>query len=366
MFRRFIFLFTVSVITSGSALSQEPQYALTEPLKLWYTEPAANWNEALPVGNGRLGGMFFGGINEERIQLNEESVWSGGKEDFVNPDAKKNLALVRELLFEGQYAEAQRLAQANLMGNKTKPSSYQTLGDLTLRFKHDKPATDYTRELDIEKAIGKVQYKSDGILYTREIFSSAVDQVLVMRISSDKPGALSFRLNLTRPGDKAEIKVASNSISLSEHVGDSYGVKLFSKVTVLTKDGSVSPSGNSLEIAGATEAIIYLAANTNYRGKDEVAATENQLDKIAKKPVDDIVKQHIADYRSYFSRMNLVLVQPVATRFAYVNFPTNERLAAVRRGNVDPHLLVLYYHFGRYLLISSSRPGSLPANLQGI
>ncbi|PIQ21468.1 MAG: alpha-L-fucosidase, partial [Cytophagales bacterium CG18_big_fil_WC_8_21_14_2_50_42_9] len=200
------------------AFSQETGQASGDELKIWFNHPANNWNEALPVGNGRLGAMVFGGITNERLQLNEESVWSGKPEDFVNPNSRQALPQVRELLFAGKYAEAQKLAQENMMGDKKTNSSYQTLGDLQLEFLNQQNISEYRRELDLETAVAKVSYRTEKAFFTREIFSSAPDQVLVVRLTADKPGALAFNLKYSRPGDKAKITAVKDELTVSEHI----------------------------------------------------------------------------------------------------------------------------------------------------
>ena len=187
-------------------------------MKIWMNRPAESWNEALPVGNGRLGAMIFGGIEKERLQLNEESVWTGAPGWDANPKALKALPEVRKLLFAGKYREAEKLTQENIMGtvNRDEKSSYQTLGDLTLDFGQLRGVASYRRELDIENAIAKVTYTANQVSYIREIFSSFPDQALVVRLSADKPGAVTFTARLSRPGNKASIAAHDNEIIMRE------------------------------------------------------------------------------------------------------------------------------------------------------
>lgn len=333
-----------------------------DELKLWYNQPATAWDEALPVGNGRLGAMVFGGVNTERLQLNEETVWTGKPENFINPGAKEALPAIRKLLFEGHYAEAQQLAQEKMMGDKTVWSSYQTLGDLVLDFGIvEQKASDYHRELDLETAIAKVKYVADGIRYSREIFASAPDQALVVRLETDKPEAISFVMKLTRPGDKALFTIDNGEIVMSEHVGDGEGVKMIARVKALNEGGKIQIVDNELHIKKANAVTLYLTAATDYWGKDPNQEAKEQLIALEGKAYEDIKKAHIADYQKYFNRVDLSLGSTNA-----VYFPTDTRLTALQKGNTDPQLLKLYYQYGRYLLISSSRPGNLPANLQGI
>lgn len=333
-----------------------------ESLMLWYAQPAQEWNEALPVGNGRLGAMVFGGPEQERLQLNEETVWTGKPADFVNPEARAALPVIRKLLFAGKYAEAQEMAAKKMMGDKKVGSTYQTLGDLWLDFDSlHRKVKDYRRELDLERAVAKVSYRAGDVLYTREIFSSAPDNALVVRLTADKPGALSLNVRLSRPGNKAAIAVSGNGITMSEKVGDGTGVQLASRLKVMNKGGTVRPNGEGIEIESADEVLLLFTAATDYRGDDPQALSAMQLAAAEKLPYSEIKRKHTEDYQQYFKRVDLHLGSTDA-----IWFPTDMRLAAMQNGNVDPHLLKLYYQYGRYLLISSSRPGGLPANLQGI
>ncbi|WP_207495821.1 glycoside hydrolase family 95 protein [Aridibaculum aurantiacum] len=330
-------------------------------LKLWYNKPAANWNEALPVGNGRLGAMVFGGVANERLQLNEETVWTGKDVDFVNPQSKAALPEVRRLLFAGKYIEAQQLAQEKMMGDKKVGSTYQTLGDLNFEF--NLPATNitnYRRELDIDSAIAKISFTSGGINYDREVFSSAPANALYMRLTASKKASINFTLHLSRPGNKASIKAIDNDMLMTEHVGDGVGVRMATRVKVITEGGTVSVVGNSLKVDNADAVTVVLTAATDYRGEDPETISAREMNLAVKKDFATIKQAHISDYQKYFKRVDIHLGAKA------VDLPTDERLAAVQAGKMDAQLLALYYQFGRYLLISSSRPGGLPANLQGI
>ncbi|GAA4429974.1 glycoside hydrolase family 95 protein [Pontibacter saemangeumensis] len=343
------------------SFSQAPQKA-PEKLAIWFSRPATEWNEALPVGNGRLGAMVFGGVASERLQLNEETVWTGKDADFVNPGARAALPEVRKLLFAGKYAEAQKLAQDKMMGDKKTESNYQTLGDLQLDFDTlTQHVTDYRRELDLETGVAKVTYRAGNVNFTREVFSSAPDRALVVRLTADKPGVLSFTLNLSRPGNKAKLELVGDEIILSEHVGDGVGVKMVARLKVLQDGGTLRAADNGVQINKANAVTLLLTAATDYRGENPATTTAAQLAAAAKKTYEALKQAHIADYQQYFNRVDLHLGTTDA-----VYFPTDARLIAMQNGNVDPQLVELYYQFGRYLLISSSRPGSLPANLQGI
>jgi alpha-L-fucosidase 2 len=331
-------------------------------LKLWYTHPAKVWNEALPVGNGSLGGMIFGGVETERIQLNEKTVWAGGKEEFVNPRAASSLKVVRSLLFQSKYTEAQKLAQETLMGNKKQMSAYQTLGDLYIRFDHNYADTEnYRRELDLNKAVASVSYRIKDVQFTRTIFSSAPAKVMVIRLSASKQAALKFGIELTRPGQKAEIRYSKNDITLFEHVNGGNGVKAAAHIRIIPDSGTLTQSDGSLNVAGATNCTILITAATDYYNANPADESEKLIENASAKNVDQLLKDHVADYQSLFTRVKIDLGKSDATYF-----PTDQRLSALQEGNSDPQLMALYYQFGRYLLISSSRAGSLPANLQGL
>lgn len=331
-----------------------------QDLKLWYRQPANSWNEALPVGNGNLGAMVFGGVTNERLQLNEKSVWAGGKEDFVNPKALGSLKEVRRLLFEGKYAEAQKLAQADLMGDKKFMSSYQTLGDLELIF-DNVPVSDYKRELDLNTAVALVSYRSKDVAYKRTVFSSAPDNALVVRLTADKASAISFSLKLSRPGNKAQITYDGGNATLFEHVNDGRGVKAFASLKVIHVGGNVTSSTDGISVSGADEVTILLTAATDFYGGDPLVLAKQRLASASSKLYDALLSDHTKDYQNFFHRVSLSLGESDAKYF-----PTDQRLDAFREGSEDPQLYVLHFQFGRYLLISSSRPGGLPANLQGL
>jgi alpha-L-fucosidase 2 len=353
LFWRFFFI----IICVGIGQVQ----AQTNDLRIWYTAPAQNWNEALPVGNGRLGAMIFGGTAVERLQLNEGSVWSGKDVDFVHPDAKAALPEVRKLLFEGKYKEAKDLAEAKLMGNKSVASSYQTLGDLVFNFNHASPVyKNYTRDLDLETATASTSYTNNGIRFRRSVFSSAPDQVLVIKLDADQQNAISFTATMSRPGDQATFSVNGDELLMEEHVGNGSGVKLTARIKVVQHGGKITTTKNGFVVDGANDVMIVIAAATDYWGQDPEENTTAAIQSSLKKGYADLLKDHVADYQRYFNRVAFSL------RSEGSSLPTDQRLINMQRGITDPHLVELYYQFGRYLLISSSRPGGLPANLQGI
>lgn len=332
-------------------------------MRIWFNRPADNWNDALPVGNGSLGAMIFGGIETERIELNEESVWTGEPRRDANPQALKSLPLVRKLLFEGKYREAEELAQKNIMGEKpgNPPASYQALGDIYLDFGRQSGVSGYMRELDLEKAVSRVSYTSNRTNFTREVFSSWPDQALVVRLTADKPGSLSFTCRLNREGGKPSISSGDNEIIMSEHIGGGTGIVMNARLKLVADGGTTSSSGDSIRVDKANSVLIFLTAATNYRGLDPAKTAMDRMMKVTAKDYKDILDSHLADYRSLFGRVDIELGESDGAFFT-----TDDRITAMQNGYVDTDLVELYYQFGRYLLISSSRPGDLPANLQGI
>ena len=350
---------------------------------LWYQQPAKNWNEALPIGNGRLGAMIFGGVTSERIQLNEDSLWSGAPQDADNPKALEALPEIRRLLFAGKYEEAEKLANRTLIcrgpgsgrgrGGKIAYGSYQTLGDLNLEFAHGTNATptNYRRELDIADAISRVSYEVGGVKFERELFSSAPDQVLVVRLTASKKGALNFVASLSRP-EAAEVSaVGKNQLLMRGQLwnGTAWeGMKYAARLQAITDGGKVSTSTNGLSIEGANTVTLLVTAATDYtmqlpdwRHGDPEAKSAEQLGAAAKKSFAKVRAAQVKDYQALFNRVTLDLGRSDAAKLA-----TDVRLQAVKDGGFDPSLITLYYNFGRYLLISSSRPGDMPANLQGL
>ncbi len=338
------------------------------PMVLWYDEPAKAWTDALAVGNGRLGAMVFGRTDEERIQLNEDTLWAGGPYDPSHPDALKALPQVRKLVFEGKYGEAQGLAHKTMMARPIRQLQYQTVGDLKLKFpKCD--ATDYRRQLDIDEAIATTTYTCDGVKYTREVFSSPVDQAIVVRLSADKPGKVSFTAGMSTP-QKATIETEKPDLIVINGVnGDSQGIKgalkFQCRTRVIPDGGKMELAGDSIKVEGANAATLLVVAATSYKNAKDVsgdpeALTKAYLAKIGDKPFDRLRKDHVAEHQRLFRRVELDLGTTDA-----VNLPTDERIKKFGEGN-DPQLATLYFQFARYLMISGSRPGSQPMNLQGI
>lgn len=338
------------------------------PNRLWYRQPAANWNEALPLGNGRLGAMVFGGTETERLQINEDTVWAGEFRDRNNPEGLRNLGEVRRLLFEGKVKEAEQLAERTMISVPKRLPPYQPLCDLMIRFSGQSDPSDYVRDLSLDQAVARVTYRSGGARYSREVFSSAVDQLIVVRLASDKPGSISFRASLTREQDAESSVLASdgliiqgNAIAREERhqFERKVGVRFVGIVKVKVEGGRVRSIGNEIEVDGASAAVLFFAGATNLRGGDPKERCEKYL-KASEKPYARLLEDHIADHRKLFGRVTFDLGAKAP------NLPTDERLKRVAGGEADLALDALYFHFGRYLLIACSRPGTMAANLQGI
>ncbi len=337
--------------------------APAEPLTLWYRKPALHWeNQALPVGNGRLAAMVFGGVNQERLQLNEETVWDGEPSDFNNPDALEALPEVRRLLFEDKNDAATSLAKNKMLGRPYKIKSYQPLCDLLLDFDDVKTVENYRRDLDLTTGISRTQYTVDGVEYVREVFVSEPDQVIVVNLKANRLGKINFTSTLFREQDTATTESASgNRVILRGKLAIDYEAQLVPVVD----GGSVVSKDGKLEVKKANEVTLLVVGATSYNSAtdisgDATARCEAYLEAVGQKPYAQLRADHIAAHQELFNRVKLDLGTTDA-----VAMPTDERLQAIKKGSFDPQFEVLYFQFGRYLLISSSRPGSLPANLQG-
>ncbi|RYY21393.1 MAG: glycoside hydrolase family 95 protein [Cytophagaceae bacterium] len=338
------------------------------PLKLWYDHPAANWNEALPIGNGRLGAMVFGSPERERLQLNEETIWAGGPNNNVRPDALPVIRQLREQLRAGQQVEAQALAQEKMRpyGNSGMP--YQMAANLYLAFPGHEKATNYYRDLDIGRAVAAVSYQLDGVTYKRELFSSLPDQVVVVHLTASQPGRISCQVGeetLVKYGLHAEGNQLILDGTGNEHEGQPGQIKFQTRVQVVAEGGRVVAEEKGLRIEGANSATLYISIGTNFNNYHDVSGDAAQratayLTKAVSKKYDQALADQVAAYRHYFDRVSLNLGVTAAAQK-----PTDVRLANFASGQ-DPALAALYFQYGRYLLITSSQPGGQPANLQGI
>ncbi len=340
-------------------------------LKLWYNEPSGKiWENALPIGNGRLGAMIYGNVDTETVQLNEHTLWSGSPNRNDNPLALDSLFILRKLIFEGKQKEAERMANRIILSKKSHGQMFEPAGNLHLIFDGHKNFSNYYRELDIEKAVAKTSYKVGDVTYTREILASFPDRVIVIQLRASKPGNLSFSAFYSTPLPKVEIKTTpANSLSFSGTTIDHEGVKGMIRykgiVQIKTQAGSLSSTDTSIVVKNADAATIYISIATNFNNYQDISGNENEkaaafLNKAISKSFSEIVKTHVAAYQKYFNRVKLDLGITDAAKL-----PTDERLKNFNTIN-DPQFITLYFQFGRYLLISSSQPGGQPANLQGI
>ena len=364
-----------------------------DDLKLCYDEPAdlKKWTEALPVGNGRLGAMVFGGTSRERIQLNEESLWAGCPADPFPEQYPKHIAEVARLVLEGENAAARKYGLENLTKTPTSFRSYEPLGDIYLDFGNIGEVTGYRRQLTLNNGIARTVYKSADAAITREVLISSPDNVIAISIESSKPKSLSFKVSLTRHKDAKIIVHGNDSLHMDGQIVDiekqnggrepnpglsgpgGKHIRFAGRLKVRIKDGKISANpDNTLKIENASTAMILFTAATDYnldimnfdRSVDPAAISNSILAEVQKKSWNQIRQAHVSDFRAFFERFSLQLGP---TDLKLDSMPTDDRLAAVKKGAIDTGLTALHAQYGRYLLLSSSRlPGRLPANLQGI
>ncbi len=336
-------------------------------MSLWYRQPASNWNQALPIGNGRLGAMVFGGVDCELLELNEESIWARSDMHQPNPAARDALGRIRQLLAEGKPDEAEYLAQSTQMGNPRVVQPYQPLGAIKIHTYPDacKTLSSYIRKLDLNTAIIHSEYQSGHTRYTRKAFTSFHENILVYRWETQGPGTLGFVLEMSRVTDAQTHLIDNNRLLLSGRAGQS-GTQFAAVAMLAVESGHVSGQGSSLVVRDANAATLILTCSTDYQRDDFQLHALAESDRISKQSYQQIVEDHIQAYRTKFDRVHLEL----PTSPALESLPTNEQLERVQQGNSDPGLEKIYFDFGRYLLLSCSSPHpdgkSLPANLQGI
>lgn len=362
--KKLVFIFLLFV--SAESFSQT-----SKGLKLWYNKPSGRtWENALPIGNGRLGAMIYGNTEKETIQLNEHTVWSGGPNRNDNPLSLDSLAYIRQLIFDGKQKDAERIANRVIITKKSHGQKFEPVGSLQLAFDGHDNVSDYYRELDIEKAITKTSYTVGDVTYTREALASFPDRVVVMRLTANKPGNISFTASFTTPQKKATIKTTPTKEltifgTTSDHETVQGKVNYKGIVRMKPEGGSLTSNDTSLTIKNANSVTIYISVATNFNNYKDISGDENKraadyLNKAFTKSFAAILPAHVAAYQKFFNRVKLDLGTTEAA-----NLPTDERLKNFNSAN-DPNLVTLYYQFGRYLLISSSQPGGQPANLQGI
>ncbi|MBQ7214178.1 MAG: glycoside hydrolase family 95 protein [Bacteroidales bacterium] len=337
---------------------------------LRYETPAAYWEEALPIGNGRIGAMVYGDPQEEQFQLNEETIWSGAPYENWNPDALQNLPEVRRLLFEGKYMDAQNLADTTFLSPVGEEMQYQTAGTLRLRF-GDREVTGYRRELDLDRAVVRVTYKVGEVTFTEESFASFTDQLIVVRITADRPRSIQCALHYTTPMPSPEVHVLPGRVLRLEGNGSPKGglpgaVHYVTDTRVDVKGGRVTADDTAMYVSGASELLLHIAMGTNFVSYRDVsgdaAARTAAAMRNAARPYGKALASHVTAYRAQYDRVSLQLGAPDAPDDGR---PTDQRVREFRQ-TADPGLVQLYFQFGRYLLISCSQPGTQPANLQGI
>lgn len=362
MRRLSLFLLT-AVLLCGCATKKE------STLKLIYDKPATVWNEALPIGNGRISAMVYGDPVNEKFQLNEATFWSGAPSRNDNSKALEALPKVRQLIFDGKYSEAELMVNQNMVATQLHGSMFQPIGDLNIAFDGHEEYTNYSRELDIERAIFSTTYQVDGVTYKQESFASFPDQLIVIRLTADRSGSITFTANFDG-ALKQTVSSNSNMLEMtglsSSHEGVEGKVKFDARAKFVNKGGTLSAVDDKIKVEKANEVVILVSMATNFvdyetLSDDEAEKCAAYFDYVEDKSFSKMEGSHIKTYQNYFDRVELNL----GTSGELSKLPTNERIENFSKNN-DPELVALYFQFGRYLLISSSQPGGQPANLQGI
>lgn len=369
-----IYLTTIITFLSCSFTPRkDANTSLNHNMKLWYNHPANEWVEALPIGNGRLGGMVHGGVEKEILQLNEETVWSGEPGNNLQPAIKAELPKIRQLIFDGKHIEAQELADKYLninAGNVTNYGmSYQTVGNLEIDFPEHTEYQNYYRELDIESAVAMIRYEVNGIQFKRETIASLTDDLIIMHLTADNLGSISVTLGMSSPNSSTTISVENGVLLLqgvsSDHENKKGKVKFTSMVKPKVQGGTTTTNDSSITITNADEVTLYVSIGTNFKSyKDisgnDIETSERFLNAGYEKGFEELKVAHTKKYGDFFNRVQLDLGTTDA-----INNPTDVRLEQFNQVN-DLQFIALFFQFGRYLLISSSQPGTQPANLQGI
>jgi alpha-L-fucosidase 2 len=372
-----------------------PSEAQDGAVKLWYKQPAPVWTEALPIGNGRVGALVFGGANsvpnngdqqseklnrdildgkhtrgqDEHFQLNEDTVWQGARTNKLNPKAHDGFLKVRALLLESKgvdsakISEAERIAAETMIPSPRGMPGYSTLGDLYVRSSRDGEVTDYRRDLDLMTGVASVSYKLAGVRYRRDVFASAPDRVLILHLTADKPGSLTLEITVDRPSDFDVQAITDRDLALTQGREHQEQIKFQCQVRVLAVGGKVVHREKALSISGANEATLLIAAASDFRGSDPAKQCAAILDAASQKTYNALRTSAVADQKRFMARVTFHLGELDRNLEA---LPTDERLRRVSAGSTDLGLQALYFQFGRYLLVGSSRPGGLPANLQGL
>ncbi len=366
------FLFIAALLFAANFLA----VAETNPLCLWYSQPAAKWTEALPIGNGHMGAMVFGCTANERIQFNEDTLWRGAPHDYVRADAGDQLAEIRRLIFAGQAAEAGKLAKEKAISDPVRQMPYQPFGDLRFQFPGHEHVTEYRRELNLDTALATVSYKVGGVQFIRSAYASYLDRAIALQMMATKPGQISFTLKMDSPhtnshthavaGEKTKTFGACDLV-LDGRVQDD-GLRFESRLRVFAFGGKIFTNGNAITVERADSVHLYLVAATSFKNFQDISADPAErcakdLVNISKRKFTDVLADHLADHQKLFRRVSLDLGHTPAA-----DLPSDERLRQLKTSPLenDPALAALHFQYGRYLLIASSRPGSQPANLQGV
>lgn len=358
----FVLIAGCSVLSVQEA-GEEPSFAA---MRLWYDRPAQKWVEALPVGNGGLGAMIYGGIDSEHLQINEDTVWTGKPHDYSHPKASEVLQEIRGMLFEGKQKEAEQLAMKRFMSEPLRQKKYQKFVDMKIAFPHDtKKADQYMRSLDLDRATAAVFYTIDGVRHKRTVFSSYPDQVLVVQLDADRSGQVNFAVSLQAGHEGSKVfTVGKDRLVLQGQVQED-GIRYEASLLVRVAKGQVTAEDGSIKVANADSATLILAGATNFVNFQDISAdpakrNKKTLSAVKNKSYKKLLAAHVRDYRALFRRVNIDLGGGDTA-----NLPTDERIKSFADSK-DPEMISLLYQYGRYLLISSSRPGAQPANLQGI
>ncbi|WP_311932232.1 glycosyl hydrolase family 95 catalytic domain-containing protein [Microbispora sp. H11081] len=353
-----------------AAAAPPPEVSAANDLALWYDESAGSeWLRALPIGNGRLGAMVFGNVDTERLQLNEDTIWAGGPYDQSNTRGAEALGQIRQLVFQNQWSQAQSLVDQNMLGNPSAQLAYQTVGNLRLTFGSSSGVSEYNRFLDLTTATTTVSYLQNGVRYKREVLASAPDQVIAIRLTADRGGSITFSATFDSPQRTTRSSPDGTTVALDGVSGDQRGlsgkVRFLALAKAIADGGTVSSSGGTLQVRGANSVTVLVSIGSSYVnykdvGGDYQGIARGYLNAAGGRTYDDLRSRHVADYQRLFGRTTLDL-----GRTSAADQPTDVRIAQHGSTN-DPQFSVLLFQFGRYLLISSSRPGTQPANLQGI
>ncbi|HSF46142.1 MAG TPA: glycoside hydrolase family 95 protein, partial [Chitinophagaceae bacterium] len=362
-----VFLSFAAILLWHGSLAQKTD---ANPMKVWFDQPARIWEEALPMGNGFLGAMVYGNPGLEHLQLNHTEFWAGSPYSNANPNGGvQALAEIRKLIDEGNYAASDKMANTHFVAQKLHGMPFQPVGDLKLKFDGHENFSTLRRELDISKALTTITYTSNGVKFTRSIFTSFADNVIFIQLTADQPGMISFTASLTTE-QKGTLEVVQNNRMELSAIGPDKNdlpgmIKVQTNVEIINSGGTILKEGSSIRVSKASSVVIRLSMATNFKNyftlkDDQVKLANDALDKARRKSFTKGFNDHVKIFQKYFNRVVLDLGTTNA-----VLLPTNKRLEKFHEGN-DPQLVSLYFQFGRYLLICSSQPGGQPANLQGI